>query len=485
MLLSELLQGLCTVPDALDVPIKNITTNSKNVVAQGLWLAPKGISHHALDYYCEELPPCAIVYEPPYDNPPPHAIACEDLSLHLSKIAGRFYGNPSQHLQMIGVTGTDGKSSLAYLLAASLKNCAMLGTIGYGPIDSLLPASHTTPEALLVQKYLERFRQHGMDTVVMEVSSHALAQSRVAAVKFDIAIFTNLSHEHLDYHHSMEEYFLVKASLFEKRLRWAIVNVDDSYGQRLIGDKLINPSARVITVSSKNAPIGPLHFSAEDIELTPQGLCFTLVFHEGSNVRRAAIHSKLLARFNVDNLLNVASCLYALGHNFGDIAARISNLQGVIGRAERINLSNGTAAIIDYAHTPNALQNVLQGVRPHVRGKLWCVFGCGGDRDPSKRPLMGRVASCYADQVVVTDDNPRREDPKKIIADISAALVKADNVAVVQPREQAIVFALEQLREGDAVVIAGKGHEDYQIIGDQRNYFSDRDVVEGYEHQRL
>ncbi len=476
--LNELLHGYANA-DAR--PIAAIASDSRAVTAETLWLAARGVTHHALDYYRDGLQAAAIVYEPPYANPPAGAIACEQLGAHLGEIAARFYDHPAKALNVIGVTGTDGKSSLVHFLAQATGG-AMLGTIGYGRLDALEAASHTTPDPLRLQQHLAQYRDAGVQTVAMEVSSHALAQHRVGGIAFHIGVFTNLSRDHLDYHRDMEDYFLAKASLFARPLPVAVINIDDAHGRRLLDENRVHPKTRVIAVSSQNHahPRAALTLRARDIVLSPDGIAYTLE----TEAEQVAIQSGLLARFNVDNLLNTAACLLALGTPFAAIPAKLAALHGVPGRAERIGLGNGAAAIIDYAHTPAALANILQGVRAHVPGKLWCIYGCGGDRDRGKRPLMAQAAEQYADAVVITDDNPRTENPADIIADSLRGMGHREKAWIKRPREEAIRFVLPQLQAGDAVVIAGKGHEDYQILGTTKHHYSDQETVRTWLQNR-
>ena len=476
--LNELLHGFATA-DAR--PIAALASDSRAVTAETLWLAARGVTHHALDYYRDGLQAAAIVYEPPYANPPAGAIACEQLGAHLGEIAARFYDHPAKALNVIGVTGTDGKSSLVHFLAQATGG-AMLGTIGYGTLDALEPASHTTPDPLRLQQHLAQYRDAGVQTVAMEVSSHALAQGRVAAVEYHIGVFTNLSRDHLDYHRDMEDYFLAKASLFARPLPVAVINIDDAHGRRLLDENRVHADTRVIAVSShgNSHPRAAITLQARDIQLSPDGIAYTLE----TEAEQVAIKSGLLARFNVDNLLNTAACLLALDVPLADIPAKLAALHGVPGRAERIGLDNGAAAIIDYAHTPAALANILQGVRAHVPGKLWCIFGCGGDRDRGKRPLMAQAAEQYADAVVITDDNPRTENPADIIADSLRGMGHREKAWIKRPREEAIRFVLPQLQAGDAVVIAGKGHEDYQILGTTKHHYSDQETVRTWLQNR-
>jgi len=481
--LSSLLAPYLTLDPAAERMIGAITTDNRQLDADTLWLAARGVSHHALDYYHGE-PAAAIVYEPPYPAPPAGALPCPDLGAHLGNIAAHYYDHPARAMTVIGVTGTDGKSSLVHFLAQATGG-AMLGTIGYGPLDALEVASHTTPDPLRIQQHLAAWRERGIKTVAMEVSSHALAQHRVTGVDFAIGVFTNLSRDHLDYHRDLEDYFQAKARLFARPLPYAVINIDDAHGRRLLDDNLVHPETRIIAVSSagNHHPRAAVTVSAGNIALDADGIHFTLQHEDAKRDNHAVsshsapVTSHLLARFNVDNLLNTAACLLALDTPFTAIPAILATLHGVPGRAERIRLPNGAAAIVDYAHTPAALVNILQGIRPHVPGKLWCIFGCGGDRDHGKRPLMAQAAEHYADATVITDDNPRTENPADIIADALRGTGKRENIWVKRPREEAIRWVLPQLQAGDAVVIAGKGHEDYQIIGTTKHHYSDQETV--------
>ncbi|MBV7435186.1 UDP-N-acetylmuramoyl-L-alanyl-D-glutamate--2,6-diaminopimelate ligase [Cardiobacteriaceae bacterium TAE3-ERU3] len=460
-----------------DVAVRNIETDSRLLNEHTWWLASKGVSSHALDHAGGDLLCAGVVYEPPYASVDPQWIAFSELSQHIGDIAARFYDHPSQKMTVFAVTGTDGKSSLVHFLAQAL-DAGMIGTIGNGRLENLQKASHTTPDALNMQRLLADFVTQDIKRVAMEVSSHALDQGRIGGVDVDVAVFSNLSRDHLDYHNDMEDYFLAKARLFSRPIKHAVINIDDEYGRRLIDDNLIYPDATIWAVSSH----GRLHnradhlLQAKEITLHSGGIRMMLQV-DGEAV---AIDSTLLARFNVDNLLNVAACLLTDGLAVSDLAAKLRGLRGVPGRVERIALPQGCAAMVDYAHTPGAVENALQGVRAHVAGKLWVIFGCGGNRDKGKRPLMAAAAERYADCVVVTDDNPRHEDPNVIVQDVLAGLEYPQKVQVIQPRDVAIRSVLAQMQAGDGLLIAGKGHEDYQIIGDIRHPFSDQDVVRSW-----
>ena len=478
------LDDLLTVAGAAagnaNTTVAKIATDSRELDADTWWLAARGISHHALDFHDPKQPCAGILYQPPYDNPPQGAIAVVALNRKVSAIADYFYDHPSQKLRVIGVTGTNGKSSLVHCIAQGL-DAAMLGTIGYGRLNELRPAERTTPDALSLQRQLSAFNNAGCETVAMEISSHALDQARVAAVTIAVGVFSNLGRDHLDYHHTMEAYFLAKASLFAKPMAHALINIDDPCGRRLIAEKRIHPAAEIWAISSRKQVVpGVAHrVEADAFSLSDDGVSLTLCI----DGERATVNTRLLARFNVDTLLNVAACLAASGHDFRRICTILENLHGVPGRVERIDLGGKRSAIIDYAHTESAIASALRGIRAHVRGRLWIVFGCGGERDRGKRPLMARAAERYADVVVITDDNPRNEDPEKIIHEMVAGLDHPRKAHIVRPRAAAIVYALKHLACEDAVLIAGKGHETYQIVGTVKQHFSDRAEVHKWLHQ--
>lgn len=473
MRLCELLQR----DDLPETPVQKIETDSRLLDRDTWWLAGNGVSSHALDHATANLQCAGIIYEPPYTPVEPDWIAYPDLSHYIGDIAARFYGHPSKQMAVFAVTGTDGKSSLVHFLAQAL-DAGMIGTIGNGRLEDLRKASHTTPDALNMQRLLADFAAQNIKRVAMEVSSHALDQGRIGGVEVDVAVFSNLSRDHLDYHADMEDYFLAKARLFSRPIKHAVINIDDAYGKRLIDEGKIYPDATVWAVSSNGHSHHQVDhiLQAEDITLHSAGISMTLKV-DGESL---TIDSTLLARFNVDNLLNVAACLLADGSPVSGLAEKLRNLCGVPGRVERITLPQGCTAMVDYAHTPGAIENALQGVRAHVSGKLWVIFGCGGNRDKGKRPLMAAAAERYADCVVVTDDNPRHEDPNTIVAEVVAGLERPQDAQVIQPRDAAIRSVLDQMQAGDGLLIAGKGHEDYQIIGDVRHPFSDQGVVKDW-----
>lgn len=479
MRLSELLDGLLTLDENnARVEVKRLALDTRELDAQTLFLATQGLHHHALAFLTSQHQYAQVLYQTPYADAQKDWLGFAHLNECVSEIAARFYGRPSEKMTLVGITGTDGKSSLVYLLAQAL-DCAMMGTIGMGKLQALKPSSHTTIDALALQKQLAQFYAQGIETVALEISSHALTQYRVADVAIKVALFSNLSRDHLDYHASMEDYFLAKASLFARPIAHAVINIDDAYGRRLLDEGRVFAQAKVWAVSSQTPyqvrPERAQHtLWAENIVLHASGLRFDLVL---DGVVRKGVESALLARFNVDNLLNVAATLLALGHSLEAVIERLASLRGVPGRVECLPLPNGAKALVDYAHTPAALQGVLTGVRAHVQGRLWVIFGCGGDRDKGKRALMAAAAERFADAVVITDDNPRTEDPMAIVSEIMRGFECPEAVQVVRPRQEAIAFVLARLSPKDAVVIAGKGHENYQIIGQTTFAYSDQAVV--------
>ncbi len=403
-------------------------------------------------------------------------IEVSNLAAHAGEIVSRFYGDPSHELKVVGVTGTDGKTSLCHLLGQALNenrdNCGIIGTLGWGFTGNLRETDLTTPDSVTLQRALAQFNHQGANYAAMEVSSHALSQSRVAGIVFDIAVLTNLGRDHLDYHGDMQSYRAAKEALFyHPQLRAAVVNVDDEFGNSLTG-RLTD--LELTTYGS--GEVDGQHVRFCNIAQSSSGLQFEISFAGQSY----AIASPLLGGFNVSNLTAVFAILVTLGLS-PDLAARsVSMLKPVPGRMEATRLENGATVIVDYAHNPHALESVLKSVADHAEGEVIVVFGCGGDRDQGKRPLMADIAERYADKCIVTDDNPRGESGDTIVEQILAGFERAGNVDVERDRRTAIRSALMQAGVGDMVVIAGKGHEDYQLIGDKKLPFSDSEVVSEY-----
>lgn len=407
------------------------------------------------------------------DNIP--VIYVYQLAKQLSQLAGEFYRQPSSQVTLVGVTGTNGKTTIANLLTQwthLLGKCsAVMGTIGNGFYQQIKPATNTTSSAVEIQRNLADFVKHGADFVAMEVSSHGLVQQRVAALHFNAAVFTNLSRDHLDYHHTLAAYAAAKKILFtELDVQQRIINADDEVGQQWLQEL---PDAVAVSLNARFQPNHSQWLKATRIEYHPQGA----TIHFSSSWGDATFHSKLIGEFNVANLLLTTATLLSLGYSLAQLSATVSQLEGVCGRMERFTAENRPTAVVDYAHTPDALEKVLLAAKLHCHGQLWCVFGCGGDRDKGKRPQMAKIAERLADKVIITDDNPRTEDAVAIINDIVQGLDFPNNATIIHRREQALEYAFSQAAPNDLILVAGKGHEDYQIIGQTKYHFSDREIV--------
>ncbi|MGY4676266.1 UDP-N-acetylmuramoyl-L-alanyl-D-glutamate--2,6-diaminopimelate ligase [Pasteurella sp. P03HT] len=407
-------------------------------------------------------------------------ISFYQLSRHLSQLADVFYGQPSQKLTLIGVTGTNGKTTVSQLLAqwSTLlgHKSAVMGTIGNGLVGQVKEATNTTGSAIEIQAGLADFVAKGADFAAIEVSSHGLVQHRVDALHFAVAIFTNLSRDHLDYHHTMENYALAKKRLFvDLTSQHQVINADDEIGRAWLAEL---PHAVAVSSCAEFCPAQAQQkwLKATQITFTNKGA--TIEFE--SSWGNGQLQSQLIGAFNVSNLLLVFATLLSLGYDIAQLMKTAAQLTGVCGRMEMLMAEKQPTAIVDYAHTPDALEKALQAARLHCQGKLWCVFGCGGDRDRGKRPLMAAIAQQFADHVIVTDDNPRTESATQIVADILTGFEKPTTVNVIHDRAAAIHFALQQAAIEDVILIAGKGHEDYQIIGTQKQHFSDQETVQTY-----
>ncbi|WP_261525980.1 UDP-N-acetylmuramoyl-L-alanyl-D-glutamate--2,6-diaminopimelate ligase [Burkholderia multivorans] len=428
----------------------------------------------------------AVLYQPEGLAATPNApvaLAVPALDQLAGEIASGWYGDPSDGLLAIGVTGTNGKTSCTQWIAAALtalhQPCAIIGTLGSGMPGHLVPTGFTTPDAPQLQRSLAQLRDGSAQAVAMEVSSHALHQGRVNGTAFDIAVFTNLTQDHLDYHRTFEAYEAAKAKLFAWRgLRAAVVNRDDAAGRRLL-EKL---AGRVRTIAygigdAQQAPDADRELVALDVRATATGTAFRLRSSWGD----ADIEVGTLGTFNVSNLLAVLGALLAADVPFDAALAEIARLEPVNGRMQRLGgrLQNDEPlVVIDYAHTPDALEKTLDALRPIAvarGGRLVCMFGCGGDRDATKRPLMGAIAERLADDVVVTSDNPRSEDPQAIIDQIVAGMTAPDRARRIEDRASAILQAVRGAAREDVVVLAGKGHEATQEIMGKKRAFSDQD----------
>ena len=408
-------------------------------------------------------------------------VHCEDLKNKVGPIASRYYEQPSLSMNTIGVTGTDGKTSVAHFLAQCLDahdvHCGVMGTLGNGFINDLHPTGLTTVDALHIQKMLFDIQQAGAKHVVMEVSSHGLDQGRVNGIAFTTAVFTNIAADHLDYHGTLDNYAAAKKRLFcTPGLGTAVINLDDEYGRSLA--KEVREHVCVWGYSL-NADVTAYKEYADyfvnALEIKPfERGCHLLVETPGGS---AEFDIPLIGRFNVANALAVLSTLLVSRLTFDDAVNSLAAVRPVDGRVEIISEDDKPVVVVDYAHTEQGLKAVCQSVRDHFSGEMWCVFGCGGDRDRSKRALMAKVAEQYADKILVTTDNPRHEDPQKIVDEIMAGFSSVENVEAVLDRRQAIDIAIANAQPGDVVLLAGKGHETSQIVGDVHIAFDDRRVA--------
>ncbi|WP_310485150.1 UDP-N-acetylmuramoyl-L-alanyl-D-glutamate--2,6-diaminopimelate ligase [Chamaesiphon sp. VAR_48_metabat_403] len=464
----------------LDLEVTGLKTNSHACTAGDLFIGMPGTRVDGGEFWQGAIAagaigavisPAAATVHPP--NSSDCVVVAADMVAACAALAGTFYDRPAHTLKMVGVTGTNGKTTtthiIEYLLDRATVSTALLGTLYTRWQGYQKTATHTTPFAVDLQQQLAQALAAGSQVALMEVSSHALHQGRVMGCPFEVGVFTNLTQDHLDYHENMENYFQAKALLFspEYLTGRAIVNLDDEYGKRLISQI---PSARVWSYSTTD-PTADLWTS--ELAYQQTGVIGKLHTPQGE----ISFRSPLVGDYNLENLLAaVGTCLH-LGMALDAIVAAVADFPGVPGRMERVQISpqQDITTIVDYAHTPDSLESLLTAARPFIHGKVICVFGCGGDRDRTKRPQMGKIAAELADLVVVTSDNPRTEDPAQILTDVVAGISRTTGVEVIPDRAQAIAHAIAIAQTGDGVLIAGKGHEDYQILGTEKIHFDDRE----------
>ncbi|HKT30295.1 UDP-N-acetylmuramoyl-L-alanyl-D-glutamate--2,6-diaminopimelate ligase [Dyella sp.] len=479
--LDHLLQGIAETKAVGPIVISGLALDSRKVQGGNAFFALRGTRGHGIDFAhgAVQRGASVVLAEAPapveLEDPGVPVLWIDGLHAFVGEIASRFFGRPSQTMRVIGVTGTNGKTSTVQLLAQALQHlghrAATIGTLGAGLHGQLREGERTTPDAIAVQQLLAEFRREGASHVAMEVSSHALEQGRVAATAFEVAAFTNLTRDHLDYHGSMEAYGAAKAKLFVwPGLKAAAINIDDTFGREMAHK--LPPDVRAWRLSS--AGDAQADVAASGTVTSAEGVAFTVRTPWGEK----QIRSRLLGRFNVANLLTVIGCLAALGESFERIVDAIEALEPVNGRMNRIGGLHGLPlVVVDYAHTPDALEQALKALRAHCDARLICVFGCGGERDAGKRPQMGEIAERLADIAIVTDDNPRGEDGDAIVAQILAGMTRPQAATVQRDREAAIRAALTMARTGDVVLIAGKGHETYQEGAGGKRAFDDMAIA--------
>jgi len=482
--LSSLLDGIVSIPAEYNAEIKNLVLDSRQVKPGDVFIAINGDGVNGFDYIESAISAGAIaviwdakVEAVPFawsefNNKVP-LIAIQNLRKHLGQFSNHVYNTPSEKLNIVAVTGTNGKTSCVNFIAQALGDeipCGLIGTLGIGIYPNISVGSHTTPDVLTIHKTLAQFVEDKAKHAAIEVSSHALAQGRVDGVQIEVAIFTNLTQDHLDYHGTMDAYLEEKAKLFKNtNLKVAIVNINDPYGIDIIKAA---KGKNIITYGFYQ-DINTPDVYASDVQYYADRTEFVLNINQGSIL----ISSSLVGDFNVSNVLAVCAYLQVLGLSLTDIADRIENVVPVVGRMQKIKADGLPLIVVDYAHTPDALEHVLKTLSEQFDGRLTCVFGCGGERDSDKRQQMGEVADTYANSIVITNDNPRNESAKDIVKQIVQGIHNKNKIIVELDRKKAISKAIEKTNKKGCVLVAGKGHENYQIIGENTFEFNDVDIV--------
>ena len=479
MTLEALLAGIAPAPPLV---IRGLTLDSRAVHSGDAFVALRGMRGHGLSHLAQAAAggARAVLWDPGEGMAPGAApaevavVPVPGLRSRLGAVTDRFYGAPSSHLAVAGVTGTNGKTTCTWLLANAAGNCARrgayLGTLGSGFPPRIASAALTTPDVISLHRQLRALADAGATHVALEVSSHALDQGRIEGVRLAVAAFCNLSRDHLDYHGTMERYALAKQRLFRMPgLQHAVINVGDPVGARFAAALAPGVTLTAVAVGG-DAPLAQRFIHVKQIEATAGGLALGIAGHFGQ--RR--LHTRLVGTFNAENLAVTLAMLLAWDIDVDQALAALAACTAPPGRMEGFRLPNGTLAIVDYAHTPDALAKVLGALRAHADGRVLVVFGCGGDRDPGKRAMMGEAAERLADRIIVTDDNPRREDPERIVEMILSGFRSPARVTVQRDRALAIEAALAEAGPGDVVLVAGKGHEEFQLVGDEQRPWSDR-----------
>ena len=475
MKLTELLANVQVLETNLDthMDIEFVTSDSRQVREKSLFVAVNGFAVDGNRFIPMALQKgaVAIVTAQKPEGDIPYVLVSND-RLALATIGTNYFGHPAESMTMIGVTGTNGKTSTTWLLKQVLervtgKKVGLVGTMANYIGQEELATDRTTPESIQLQELFARMRDAGCGYAVMEVSSHALMLDRVAGIRFDVAAFTNLTQDHLDFHKTMEAYCDAKAMLFA-RCRKAVVNADDPWAKRIVQDC-------AVPVLESGLHTGDLR--AEDVEMFAGGIRFTAVYGD----EKVAVSVPIPGKFTVYNVLSVLGIALQLGISLSDAAGALTDVQGVKGRVEVVPTpGKDYTVLIDYAHTPDGLENVLSSVKGFCKGRLIAVFGCGGDRDRTKRPIMGALGVKIADLAVITSDNPRTEDPCAIIEDVAAGVGDAKNYVVIENRLEAIHYAMDIAEKDDIIVLAGKGHETYQEIMGVKHHFDEREAVAAY-----
>ena len=488
ILLSELLDGVAQIKAESDCAVNAVQIDSRLIESGDVFVAFSGVNQHGLSFLPDIVKAganCVLYAADKADdfqqilNEYKHKIvqvAVDDIRDTAGVVISKFYNEPSKALDVIGITGTDGKTSVSRFIAQALSvdsKTAVIGTTGNGMWGELVAATHTTPDVLSLHKLIFDLKNKSASTVVMEVSSHGIDQQRIAGMEIDTAVLTNVSRDHLDYHGSVENYRETKKQLFTREaVKNVVVNLDDETGKVLAKELYQSKNVWGYSLS----PIECDDYNcvyADSITVNESGFNVAAVTPVGD----VELTVPLLGRFNVANALTVLVVLLLKGVKLNEAAERIAQLETAPGRMEVFRASNRPMMVVDFAHTPKALELALQALYEHCKGKVWCVFGCGGDRDQGKRALMGAVAEKFSDHVIVTDDNPRHENNTDIIDQILSGFKNKKEAVVISNRKQAIEYAHTEAAPNDVVLVAGKGHEDYQIVGDLKLAFSDREEV--------
>ena len=477
MILKELIQDInvTSISGDTSIDIKSVAYHSENVVKDCLFVAITGLrldGHDFVDGAIKRGARALILEKPIRKVENVCHVVVRDSRVALAKLSSRFYHHPSQDVKLIGITGTNGKTTTAYLLESIFKNAGikvgMISTINYRYMKNTLKAGHTTPESLELQKILRDMVDSGVSHVVIEVSSHALDLRRVDGCSFDIGVFTNLSRDHLDYHQDMASYYRSKERLFTDLLQhkkgpWAVINDDDPKGEILKNMANVNVLTFGINVKGD--------IWAGGFSPSPKGISAKIHTPYGPFMVESALYGKI----NLYNILAATGVCVCFGIPLDIVKGGIESLSYVPGRLQKVSSNHDIRVFVDYAHTDDALKKVLLSIKEVGQGRIICVFGCGGDRDPGKRPLMGQISGKLSDFTIITSDNPRTEDPYKIIGEIEKGIkqIQVDKYAVIPDRGEAIQYAIDLARPGDTVLIAGKGHETYQILRDETRPFDD------------
>ena len=479
MKLKELLKNIEIISSNADMEmeISGICYDSRKAENGSLFVAIKGFASdgHKFIPKALELGASAIVCE---DIPEEgEYVQVKDSRKALAAVSREFYGNPASKMTVIGITGTSGKTTSSYLIKHLLEKklnakVGLIGTNGNMIGDELIHSEHTTPESLELHGLFDRMLKAGCSHVVMEVSSHSLTLSRVGGMEFDVALYTNLSQDHLDFHKDMEDYAAAKQQLFSM-CKKACINADDEWAKFMV--EKANCPVIDFSAESNDAAL-----TANDIRLSADGVRFAAVYNNDIAMTKL----KIPGHFSVLNALGVMAVGLSLGLSLADCADAMADAEGVKGRLELVPTDGDYSIIIDYSHKPDALEKVLKILRPITRGRLICLFGCGGDRDKLKRPIMGRISEEFADLSIVTSDNPRTEDPMAIIGEITSGMSKKGSSKVICDRVEAICWAIDNAHSGDVILLAGKGHEDYQVVGHEKHHMDEREIVAEHLEKR-